>query len=91
MNSYKIEFKKSAQKEFYKLPKRVQNTVLEALSVLAQNPFSELLQIKKLHGTHAFYRVRLGNYRILYELKKTELTILVIAVGTRQGIYRGLS
>lgn len=88
MKKYKIEFKKSAQKEFYKIPKKLQQSTLEALDLLAKNPFSELLKIKKLHALENFYRLRLGNYRLVYEIQKNKLIILVIAIGPRQGIYQ---
>ena len=87
-NQYGVEFVRSARKEFDKLPERVQDQVLEALAVLCQNPFSSLLQIKKLKGADALYRVRLGDYRLVYEIRKKSLVILVIKIGHRREVYR---
>ncbi|MDP2599543.1 MAG: type II toxin-antitoxin system RelE/ParE family toxin [Deltaproteobacteria bacterium] len=90
MSPYKIEFVKSAAKEFKKLPRAVQNKVTEALFFLAQNPFSDLLKIKKLRGADALYRLRVGEYRIVYEVRQHVLIIVVIKIGHRKDVYRFL-
>ena len=85
---YKIEFKKSAKKEFEKLPANIQERVLEALRFLSQNPYSEVLQVKKLRGADSLYRIRLGDYRILYTIENAKLVIIVIKIGHRSDVYR---
>ena len=90
MASYQIEFTKSAEKEFERLPARMQSQTVEALQFLSQNPYSELLKIKKLKGAEDLYRIRLGDYRIVYEIRNERLIILVIKIGHRSTIYRGL-
>lgn len=87
---YRIEFAKSAKKEFERLPAKVQNRVTQALEVLARNPFSELLKIKKLKGADSLYRIRLGDYRIVYEVRQNILVIVVIKIGNRKEVYRNL-
>lgn len=90
MPSYRVEFKKSARKEFDRLPKKIQGKVVEALTLLAENPFSELLPIKKLKGVDSLYRVRLGDYRLLYTVEQSLLTVIVIKIGNRREVYRHL-
>lgn len=85
---YQIEFKKSAQKEFDRLSRAVQQKIVEALHLLSSHPYSELLQIKKLKGTDSVYRFRVGDYRVLYEIKHDRLTIIVIKVGHRGEVDR---
>lgn len=87
---YQIEFVKSARKEFEGLPKKIQDRVVESLGFLAKNPFSELLRVKKLKGAEALYRVRVSDYRVVYEVKKDVLLILVIKIGHRREVYRSL-
>ena len=87
-NKYSVELKKSAAKEFKKLPKNIQEKILEAFSFLAQSPYSELLNIKKLKGADSLYRLRIGDYRIVYEVKDKVLTILIIKIGHRKDIYQ---
>ncbi len=88
MAAYKVEFVKSAQKEFDRLATKLQVKTAEALSLLAQNPFSELLKVKKLKGADNLYRIRLGDYRVIYEIRNEQLIVLVIKIGHRREIYR---
>jgi len=88
MPNYRIEFTKSAKKEFDQLPAKFQDRVLEALAFLAQNPFSEFLKYKKLKGIESLFRIRLGDYRIVYEVKGDLLLVLIIKIGHRKDVYR---
>lgn len=88
MATYKVEFVKSAQKEFDRLAAKLQAQTAEALNLLAQNPFSELLKVKKLKGADNLYRIRLGDYRILYEIRNEQLIVLVIKISHRSEVYR---
>lgn len=90
MPVYKIEFTKSAQKEFGHLPSKVGDKVLEVLSLLSANPFSEFLKVKKLKGAESLYRIRIGDYRVVYEIRSTILVVIVIKIGHRKEVYRQL-
>lgn len=90
MTTYKVEFVKSAQKEFIKLSAKTQAKIIEALNLLSQNPYSELLKYKKLKGAEALYRIRLGDYRVVYEVHDDKLIVLVIKIGHRRDVYRSL-
>ena len=90
MATYTIEFVKSARKEFERLPIKVRAKTTEALHLLAQNPFSELLKVKKLRRVEDVYRIRLGNYRVVYELRGARFIVLVIKIGHRNEVYRNL-
>lgn len=88
MQAFSVEFKKSAKKEFKELPLSVQQKVLDVITLLSKNPLTELLQIKKLKGISGLYRVRIGDYRIIYTIHRQVLSILVIKIGHRKDIYR---
>lgn len=88
MANYRVEFVKSAQKEFEQLPKKIRSKTAEALSLLAQNPYSELLNVKKLKGAEDVYRFRIGDYRVLYEIRNKRLLVIVIKIGHRGDVYR---
>ncbi len=90
MPVYKVEFVKSAQKEFDHLPRKVQDKIIEALSLLSQNPYSELLRFKKIKGAGSLYRIRISDYRVVYEIRNFQLIIIVIKIGHRKDIYRGI-
>ena len=88
MATYTIEFVKSARKEFERLPAKIRAKTAEALNLLALNPYSELLKIKKMKGAPDLYRIRLGEYRVLYELRNERLVVVVIKLGHRREVYR---
>jgi mRNA interferase RelE/StbE len=88
MSLHSVEFTKSAKKEFNTLPLNIQDRIVEALQVLAINPYSELLHIKKLKGQDGLYRIRVGDYRLVYEVQNNKLIILVIKIGHRREVYR---
>ena len=85
---FSVEFTKSAKKEFDKLAAAMQEKVLDAVTLLAHNPFSELLKIKKLKGADQLYRLRIGDYRVVYEVRQQILRIVVITIGHRKDVYR---
>lgn len=88
MSVYKVEFVLSAKKEFDKLPSLVKDKIADAILFLSQNPFSELLKVKKLKGADELYRIRVGDYRVVYEVHQHTLLIVVIKIGHRKDIYR---
>ncbi len=85
---YRVQFRRSARKEFLQLPARIQDKIVEALSFLAENPFTGLLQIKKLKGREKLYRIRIDDYRLIYVVESFELIVIVIKIGHRKEIYR---
>lgn len=86
MVRYKIEIKKSAAKEIEHLPRKDLESILEKISSLAKNP--RPYNCKKLSGQEK-YRVRCGDYRILYSIEDTILIVIVVKVGHRRDVYRG--
>ena len=84
MSSYTIVITAKAQKQLDKFSDHVVAPILEAIADLAQNPRPS--GCKKLKGRDG-YRIRTGNYRIIYEIFDQELIIDVIAVGHRKDIY----
>ncbi len=88
MAVYQVEFTKSSRKEFERLPVKLRSKIVEALQLLSQNPYSELLKIKKLKGADGLYRIRLGDYRVVYEIRDELLVVIVIKIGNRREVYR---
>lgn len=85
MGKYKVEIKKSAVKEIESLPKKDLKVVLDKISFLSENPRPH--DCKKLSGQEK-YRIRCGNYRILYAIEDAVLVVYVVKVGHRKDIYR---
>ena len=84
---YQVIFSPFAKKKFDKLTKEVQERVITSLKRIRIRPESF---VKKLVGYDALYRLRVGNYRIIFEIKRNELVILVVTLGLRKNIYKGL-
>ncbi len=84
---YKIVFKKEAAKSLNKLPRNVAKTIHEKLEAIATNPYAEHPNAKKLQGRDA-YRLRVGDWRVIYEIQNDQLVILVLRVAPRGEVYR---
>ena len=87
MASYKIEIKKSAAKEIENLPSVVLKRVVSHIQELVNDP--RPLGCKKLSGDEK-YRIRIGDYRILYEVEDEIVTVYVVKVAHRKEVYRML-
>ncbi len=87
VKTYEVVFKKSAVKELQSLPQKVQQKILDAVRLLSLNPYTELLQIKKLKGADSLYRIRVQDYRVIYFLENEVIKITVIKIGHRKDIY----
>jgi len=85
---YRIEFLREAYEEFKKLDKPIQRIIKEKLILLAKNPEALKNNIKPLKGNYSgLYRLRVGNYRVIYKIEKQKLIILIVRVGHRKEIY----
>jgi mRNA interferase RelE/StbE len=84
---YEVVFKKSAFKELQSLPQRVQQKILDAVQLLSLNPYTELLQIKKMKGADSLYRVRIQDYRVIYVIENHLIKITIIKIGHRKEVY----
>ena len=84
MPNYTIVLSKKAQKQLDKLPDNIAEPIFEAISLLENEPRPS--GCKKLQGRDGF-RIRIGNYRVIYEIYDNELVIDVITLGHRKDIY----
>ena len=85
MLAYEVLLSKTARKQLIALPVFIHNKIIEDISSLAAAP--RPTGCKKLKGYKNSYRIRVGDYRIIYEVEDKILRILVIAVGHRKDIY----
>jgi len=86
---YRFRFLESARRELRDLPQRDAMRILTALTMLGDDPYSEGPDVRKLANVDA-YRLRVGRFRVVYQIDNGELVILVIKVGWRRDVYRGL-
>ena len=85
MESYKIGFRASAEKELRKLPTADLARLIERISALAGNPRPQGCQ--KLSAEEK-YRIRQGDYRIVFSVDDREKAVLIVKIGHRKDIYR---
>jgi mRNA interferase RelE/StbE len=82
---YKIEILRSAQKQLSKIQHQQQNQIIENIRQLSENPRPS--GCKKLSARQA-WRIRIGDYRVIYEINDERLLVLVITIGHRKEVYR---
>lgn len=84
---YTVEISESAEKSLEKIPKRDRLKILEKIDGLEQDPIPA--GSVKLKGyKEVLYRIRSGDYRVVYSIKQDILIILVVEIGHRREIYR---
>lgn len=86
MSQYKVDIARRAVKALARLPRRDQQRIRAAIDLLADEPRPP--GCVALKGEARAYRVRVGDYRIVYEVYDDRLVVLVIRVGHRRDIYR---
>lgn len=86
-NKYKVQFSKHYLKDLEKIPKKDREQIRQTISSLSVNPRHD--GCKKLKGTsEPLYRIRCGDYRVIYTIQDKVLVVLVIEVGHRKEIYK---
>lgn len=85
MDEYVVRLTKKAEKQLDKLPDDTADWLLSTMGDLSTDPRPK--GSKKLKGRNG-YRLRKGNYRIIYEILDKELVIDVVAIGHRKDVYK---
>jgi mRNA interferase RelE/StbE len=88
MMKYQIYILNNPSRSIKKLPLSVQNDLRKTIRNLAENPRPQ--GVKKLSGNENLYRIRKGDYRIIYQIEDDVLLIIIVLVGHRKEIYRNL-
>jgi mRNA interferase RelE/StbE len=85
--AYTLLIKASAQRELVNLPNADRHLVENRIAALADNPWPN--GCKPLRGNRfkGLYRIRSGDYRIIYQVQNSELIVLVVKVGNRKDVY----
>jgi len=87
MATYQIEWKASALRDIKRLDREAVPRIVSAVESLAQDPFPS--GVKKLQGSQSTYRLRVGNYRVIYEVFTERLLLHVSRARHRKDAYRG--
>ena len=84
--AFAIQFKPAALRQFEKLPRHAQKRISAKIAELRENPHP--VGCKKLSGVPDAWRVRAGDYRVVYQVRREILLVLVLTVGHRRDVYR---
>ncbi len=84
--AFRVEWKKSTRKDLRRLPPATVDRVVEAVESLSQNPFPQ--GVEKLSGSEYAYRIRLGDYRVVYEVVVEAKLVEIQRVRHRKDVYR---
>jgi len=86
---WKINFQKQPLKELEKMPNEDRDRILRTLKILRNDPYdTRRLDTKQLKGRNRNWRLRVGKYRIIYELFDAQILIDVIKIGSRGDVYK---
>jgi mRNA interferase RelE/StbE len=84
---YKVYYSVQAAKTLAKIPRSLADFIVKKIAVLAADPLSRNPQVKKLSGTEG-YRLRVGDWRVVYIIKQQQLVISVIKIAPRGEVYK---
>lgn len=87
-SKYSVSLTTAASKSLRKLERSQKSKLIAAIEALAVEPLPA--GVKKLQGGNGEFRIRVGSYRVVYEIRDRQLIILVLNVGHRREIYRTL-
>jgi mRNA interferase RelE/StbE len=84
---YKIFYTTQAAKALLKMPRNTAKIIREKLEQVAVDPFAPIPNAKKLQGRPG-YRLRIGDWRVIYEINNYEVVIIVLKIALRSEVYK---
>jgi mRNA interferase RelE/StbE len=86
--AYEIFIEKKAEKDLRRLPKNYQNKIIQKIFNLKDNP--KPIEARKIISSENYYRIKVGDYRIIYEINYKEKRINIFRARHRKEAYRNL-
>jgi mRNA interferase RelE/StbE len=83
---YKILWKKSAEKDLKNIPHKLINRIIKVIESLSKNPLPP--RVRKITGSVNLYRLRIGDYRIIYEVNSNIKNVMIIYIRNRKDVYK---
>jgi mRNA interferase RelE/StbE len=84
---YSIAYTKEATKSLQKMPRNMAQMIREKLETIAADPYADHPNAKKLQGREG-YRLRVGDWRVVYKIQNEQLIIVVLKIASRGEIYK---
>ncbi|HEU5400598.1 MAG TPA: type II toxin-antitoxin system RelE/ParE family toxin [Terriglobales bacterium] len=86
MAQFKVEFTSSVLRQLDKLPSKISHKLVAAAESLGDTPYP--IGTKKMQGGQDLWRIRVGDYRIIYRVERHRLVVLILRIGHRREVYR---
>lgn len=86
--AYRLEFKPAVLRDLKKLPKAASRRLATSIEALAEDPRPSGAKKLQGKGTHVFYRLRVGDYRVIYQVHDDVVLVLIVHIADRKEIYR---
>lgn len=86
MPRYKVEFTSAVLRQLLKLPSKISHKMVSAAEDLAVTPYP--IGTRKMKGSENLWRIRVGDYRIVYKVEGHRLVVLILKIGHRREVYR---
>ena len=83
---YSVQFTVRALRDFKALDRPIRPRLRNPIDRLAQNPFAP--GAKKLHGEEPYYRIRVGDHRVIHQVETGQMRVVVVKIGHRREVYR---
>lgn len=87
MSVYSIAYSKQAAKSLQRMPRNMAQLIREKLELIAVDPYADHPNAKKLQGREG-YRLRVGDWRVIYKMHNEQLIIVVLKIASRGEIYK---
>jgi mRNA interferase RelE/StbE len=84
---YKLVFTNQAVKTLQRMPANIAKAIYLKMEKISQNPFESHSNVTKLQNREG-YRLRVGDWRIIYEVQQEKIIVLVLKIGLRKEVYR---
>jgi mRNA interferase RelE/StbE len=84
---YDIKYSKEATKSMLRMPRNMAKIIRGKLEMIAANPYTDHPNARKLQGREG-YRLRVGDWRVIYKIQSEQLIIIVLKVASRGEVYR---
>ena len=86
--NYSVFFEERAAKELARIEKPYQLLIKKKIEQLAENFDSMVNNLKPLKGKYDYYRLRVGNYRVIFHKDARKIIITIVRIGHRKSIYQ---
>jgi len=84
---YSIAYSKEATKSLLRMPRNTVKLIREKLELISDDPFGDHPNVKRLQGREG-YRLRVGDWRVIYKIQSEQLVIMVVKVASRGEVYK---